>query len=192
MPRRSAVPRIPDHLQVRLADLVEELGEHVVALHLRHPEQLRRPVRGQLPQHRRQVGLLRGERLRGTALRHGEVQVRGDRVIVGVEQVLQVPPRQPNRAHHTTPFRITPPSRTQPASPHRRRGYARPSPRGPDRRAIRRASSATSPGSLHRPRITPGGGPARRNTRAPGSMIKHPDSPPSARLRPVSLCSCRP
>jgi hypothetical protein len=47
----------------------------------------------------REVGQLRGVDLGRPALGDRELEIRRDRIVIGVEQVLQVPPSSPDRAH---------------------------------------------------------------------------------------------
>jgi hypothetical protein len=84
---------------VGVAGIGQELGEHVVAFHLGHAQQLGAQAPVQLVEYRGQVGALRRVYLGGPPRRHRELEVLGDRVVVGVEQVLQVPPRHAQGAH---------------------------------------------------------------------------------------------
>jgi len=90
---------ILDDDQMLVGGLREQLLEDVVALDLGDAEQLWALPAVQLVERGRQVGLLRLEGLLGPALRGGELEVGRDRVVVGVEQVLQVPPRHADLAH---------------------------------------------------------------------------------------------
>jgi hypothetical protein len=83
------------------AGVGQELGEDVVAFDLGHAQQLRPKAAVQFVEHPSQVGSLRGVELLGPAVGRGELEVLRDGVVVGVEQVLQVPPGHRDRAHRT-------------------------------------------------------------------------------------------
>jgi hypothetical protein len=84
---------------VRVGRLGEEVGEDLVALDLGHAEQLGTLASVQLVEHRREVGPLGRVRLLGPAVRGRELEVARDRVVDRVEEVLEVPPGDPQRRH---------------------------------------------------------------------------------------------
>jgi hypothetical protein len=95
--------RIFHHLPMRVPRLRQQVLEHIVTLDLANAEQLRPQAAMQLVQDRRQVLLLRLERLRRPPLRRRELEVARDRVVLRIEQVLQVPPGNTDRAHPDPP-----------------------------------------------------------------------------------------
>src|SRR6266545_2360064 len=102
----------------------------------RDGQQLRPVAVVQLVEHRSEVGSFGGVDLVGPAVGLGEFEVLRDRVVVGVEEVFQVPPGHRDRAHHTTPDQAlltegefyaatTCSSRADGAKPTRRGGWSR-------------------------------------------------------------------
>src|SRR6266508_3171910 len=107
-------------LEVGVAGVGQQLGEDVVAFDFGDAEQLGPVAVVQLVEYRGQVGSFGGVDLVGPAVGLGEFEVLRDGVVVGVEEVFQVPPGHRDRAHHTpdqallTAGSSTPP---QPARP---------------------------------------------------------------------------
>jgi hypothetical protein len=99
-PAQVARPgRILDHLQMRVPGLGDQLLEDRVALDLGYAEQFSAESAVQFIQRGGQILLLRLVGRRCPPLGRGEVEVARDRIIDGVEQVLQVPPGDADRAH---------------------------------------------------------------------------------------------
>src|SRR5262249_4119648 len=88
------------------ADRVDQVLEDVIALDLGHAEQLDALPAVQLVDRAREVGDLRRVDLGRPAGGDGELHVRRDRVVDGVEQVLQIPPAHADRAHGFLPVEV--------------------------------------------------------------------------------------
>jgi hypothetical protein len=93
MPRRSlGWAGIYRDREVRVAGIGQQLGEDVVAFDLGDSQQLWAVAAVQFVEYGREVGAFGSVDLLGPAVGLGELEVLGDGVVVGVEQVLQAPP----------------------------------------------------------------------------------------------------
>src|SRR5918996_4521415 len=90
---------------MRVADLVQQLLEDVVALDLTDAQQFGPLAVVQLVDGGSEVDQLGGVDVGRPPLSDRELQIRRDRIVVGVEQVLQIPPSHTDRAHIDAPRR---------------------------------------------------------------------------------------